>query len=118
MVRCPVGEAAVVVLWLSQWNRDGPRARSRHEQQVGVAGFVPEDTFAVDPGGVVAQDAEGGFDFGAAVAAVHAQGHRQGPGQRVEAAGPPANQRDAHARAPTRRYAGQGNRGLFKQASR
>jgi hypothetical protein len=23
-----VGEAAVVVLWLSQWNRAGPRARS------------------------------------------------------------------------------------------
>ena len=49
MVRWPVGEAAVVVLWLSQWNRDGPRARSRHEQQVGLAGFVPEDAFAVDP---------------------------------------------------------------------
>ena len=27
--RWPVGEAAVVVLWLSQWNRQGPRARSR-----------------------------------------------------------------------------------------
>jgi hypothetical protein len=39
----------------------------------------------VDPGGVVAQDAERCFDLGAAVAAVDAQGHRQGPGQRVEA---------------------------------
>ena len=29
-----------------------------HEQQVGVAGFVPEDAFAVDPGGVIAQDPE------------------------------------------------------------
>jgi hypothetical protein len=29
MVRWPMGEAAVVVLWLSQWNRAGPRARSR-----------------------------------------------------------------------------------------
>jgi hypothetical protein len=29
MYRWPVGEAAVVVLWHSQWNRDGPRARSR-----------------------------------------------------------------------------------------
>jgi hypothetical protein len=86
MVRWPVGEAAVVVLWLFQWNRNGPRARSRHEQQVGLAGFVPEDAFAVDPGSVVSQDPERRFDFGAAVAAVNAQGHRQGPGQRVEAA--------------------------------
>jgi hypothetical protein len=30
--------------------------------------------------------AVGRLDFGAAVAAVHAQRHRQGPGQRVEAA--------------------------------
>jgi len=29
-----------------------------HEQQVGVAGFVPEDASAVDPGGVIAKDAE------------------------------------------------------------
>ena len=30
MVRWPVGEeAVVVVLWLSQWNGDGPRATSR-----------------------------------------------------------------------------------------
>jgi hypothetical protein len=28
-VRWPEGEEAVVVLWLSQWNSDGPRARSR-----------------------------------------------------------------------------------------
>jgi len=60
-----------------------------HSQQVGVAGFVPEHAFAVDPGGVIAQDAKGGFDLGAAGAAVDAQGHRQGPGQRVEAAGSP-----------------------------
>ena len=52
-----------------------------HEQQVGVAGFVPEHAFAVDPGVVVVQDAKGGFDLGAAVAAVDAEGHRQGPGQ-------------------------------------
>jgi hypothetical protein len=50
------------------------------------ASLVPEHAFAVDPGGIFVEDAEGGFDFGAAVAAVHAQGHRQGPGQRVEAA--------------------------------
>ena len=43
------------------------------EQQVGVAGFVPEDAYAVDPGGVVAEDPESGFDLGAAVAAVDAQ---------------------------------------------
>ena len=29
MVHWPVGEDAVVALWLSQWNSDGPRARSR-----------------------------------------------------------------------------------------
>ena len=29
-----------------------------HEQQAGLAGFVPEDAFAVDPGGVIAQDPE------------------------------------------------------------
>jgi hypothetical protein len=28
------------------------------EQQVGLAGFVPEDAFAVDPGGVALQAAE------------------------------------------------------------
>jgi hypothetical protein len=26
------------------------------EQQIALAGFVPEDAFAVDPGGVIAQD--------------------------------------------------------------
>ncbi len=57
-----------------------------HEQQIALAGFVPEHAFAVDPGGVVAQDPKGRFDFGAAVAAVDAQRHRQGPGKRVEAA--------------------------------
>jgi hypothetical protein len=73
MVRWPVGEAAVVVLWLSRWNSDGPRARSCHEQQIGPAGFVPEHAFAVDPGRMVAKDAVaegfypavGGFDLGA-----------------------------------------------------
>ena len=29
VVRCPVAEDEVVVLWLSQWKREGPRARSR-----------------------------------------------------------------------------------------
>ncbi|MCP9928718.1 hypothetical protein KBY90_12615 [Cyanobium sp. CH-040] len=43
------------------------------EQQVVLAGVVPEDAFEVDPGGVVAQDAKGGLDLGAAVAAVDAQ---------------------------------------------
>jgi hypothetical protein len=64
------------------------------EQQVGGAGLVPEHALAVDPGGVIGEhavaagfcEAVGRFDFGAAVVAVHAQGHRQGPGQRVEAA--------------------------------
>jgi hypothetical protein len=40
----------------------------------------------VDPGGVIGEHAEGRFDLGAAVVAVHAQRHRQGPGQRVETA--------------------------------
>ena len=53
MVRCPVGEAAVVVLWLSRWNKERPRARSRRNRQVALPGFVPDDAFAVDPGGVV-----------------------------------------------------------------
>jgi hypothetical protein len=44
---------------------------------------VPEDAFAVDPGGVACQDAERRFDFGAAVARVHAQWHRQRPGQQL-----------------------------------
>ena len=56
------------------------------EQQVALAGFVPEHAFAVDPGGFGAEHAKGRFDFGAAVVAVHAQRHRQRPGQRVEAA--------------------------------
>jgi hypothetical protein len=38
----------------------------------------------VDPGGFGAEHAKGRFDFGAAVVAVHAQRHRQRPGQRVE----------------------------------
>ena len=56
------------------------------EQQVGGAGLVPEHAFAVDPGGFGAEHAKGRFDFGAAVVAVHAQRHRQGPRQWVEAA--------------------------------
>ena len=63
------------------------------EQQVGGAGLVPEHPFAVVPGGVVGQHAEGRFDLGAAVVAVHAQRHRQGPRQWVETAiGPLAQQ--------------------------
>jgi hypothetical protein len=42
--------------------------------------------FAVDPGGVGAEHTKGRFDLGACVVAMHAQRHRQGPGQRVEAA--------------------------------
>jgi len=48
-------------------------ARDGEEQQVGGAGQVSEHAFAVDPGGVGGEDAKGGFDLGAAVAAVHAQ---------------------------------------------
>ena len=55
---------------------------------------MPEHAFAVDPGGVIGEHAVatgfcvavGSLDLGAAVVAVHAQRHRQGPGQRVEAA--------------------------------
>ena len=57
-----------------------------HEQQLGVAGFVPEDALAVDPGGVVAQDPKRRFDLGAAVAAVNAQRQPRGPGERLRAA--------------------------------
>lgn len=103
MVRWPVGEAAVVVLWLSQWTMEGPRARSRvrvegdvgfalvegHEHQVGLAGFVPEGAFAVDPGASSRRipktpgfcAAVGGFDFGAAGEA----GARDGAEPQVEA---------------------------------
>jgi len=42
--------------------------------------------FAVDPGGVGAEHTKGRFDLGACVVAVHAQRHRQGPGERVETA--------------------------------
>ena len=60
----------------------------------GGAGLVSEHAFAVDPGGFGGEhaiaagfcEAVGGFDLGACVVAVHAQRHRQGPGQRVEAA--------------------------------
>ncbi len=40
---------------------------------------------ALPVGGVACQEPERGFDFGAPVEAVDAQGHRQGPGQREEA---------------------------------
>jgi hypothetical protein len=64
------------------------------EHQVGGAGLVSEHAFAVDPGGFGAEhavaagfcEAVGRFDLGACVVAVHAQRHRQGPGQQVEAA--------------------------------
>jgi hypothetical protein len=108
-VRWPVGKEAVVVVWLSQWKQGGAEGQlavaggggeegfaftQGDEQQVGGAGLVPEDAFAVDPGGFGAEhsiaagfcEAVGGFGFGAAVVAVHAQRHRQGLGQRVEAA--------------------------------
>jgi hypothetical protein len=109
MVRWPVGKEAVVVVWLSQWKQGGAEGQlavaggggeegfaftQGDEQQVGGAGLVPEDAFAVDPGGFGAEhsiaagfcEAVGGFDFGACVVALHAQRHRQGLGQRVEAA--------------------------------
>jgi hypothetical protein len=56
------------------------------EQQVGGAGLVSEHAFAVDPGGYGAEHAKRGFDLGSCVVAVHAQRHRQGPGQWVETA--------------------------------
>ena len=42
--RCPVGEAAVVVLWLSQWNREGPTARFVPEHAFAVAGCLSSDS--------------------------------------------------------------------------
>ena len=56
------------------------------EQQVGGAGLVSEHAFAVDPRGFGAEHTKGRFDLGACVVAVHAQRHRQGPGQRVQTA--------------------------------
>jgi hypothetical protein len=44
---------------------------------------VPEHALAVNPGGVIGEHTERRFDLGAAGAAVDAQGHRQGRGQRV-----------------------------------
>ena len=96
MVRWPVEEAKVVVLWLSQWNRAGAEGQvavasgggeegfafaQGDEQQVGGAGLVPEHAFAVVPGGVGAEhaiaagfcEAVGRFDFGACVVALHAE---------------------------------------------
>ena len=51
----------MVVPWLCQWNRAGA------EGQVAGAGGGGEQGFAL------VEDPEGGFDFGAVVAAVHAQ---------------------------------------------
>jgi hypothetical protein len=76
MVRWPVEEAARVLLWLSQWNNAGPRARSC---QSTPSRWIQGDS-------VVSTHAKGRFDLGAAVVGMHAQRHRQGPGQQVEAA--------------------------------
>ena len=107
MYRCRVGEAAVVVLWLSQWNREGPRARVRVEGEkraslllrvmnnrslwLGSCQRTPSRWIQgassrriPKPPGFC--EAVGGFDLGTAVAAVHAHRDGQGPGQRVEAA--------------------------------
>ena len=62
------------------------------EQQVALAGFVPEHALAVDPGGVITEHTERRFTFGAAVVAVHAQRHRQRPGQGVKAVIGPGGQ--------------------------
>jgi hypothetical protein len=58
---------AVVMLWLSMWNRCCPRARSRQrvegeksgfdllegdDQQIALAELVPQHAQALDPGGV------------------------------------------------------------------
>jgi hypothetical protein len=56
------------------------------EQRGAEGQVVPEHPFAVDPGGFGGEHAKGSLDLGACVVAVHAQGHRQGPGQQVEAA--------------------------------
>ncbi len=53
-----------------------------HNQQIGLDGFVPEHALAVDPGGVIAQDAVAAgfcaavrrFNLGAVVAAAAGQG--------------------------------------------
>ena len=58
--RCPVAEDAVVVLWLSQWNRHGPRARSRVRVVGGRSGLVPEHSLAVAAGGVAVVDGGAG----------------------------------------------------------
>ena len=76
MVRWPVEEAARVLLWLSQWSNAGPRARSC---QSTPSRWIQGDS-------VVSTHAKGRFDLGAAVVGMHAQRHRQGPGQQVEAA--------------------------------
>ena len=55
------------------------------QQQVALAGFVPEHAFAVNPGGVIGEHTERRFDLGAAGVAVNAQRHRQRPGQGVPA---------------------------------
>jgi len=55
-----VAEDAVVVLWLSQWNRHGPRARSRVRVVGGRSGLVPEHSLAVAAGGVAVVDGGAG----------------------------------------------------------
>jgi hypothetical protein len=95
MYRWPVGEAAVggaLAFPVEEGGAEGEVAvaggggeegfafAQGDEEQVALAGFVPEHALAVDPGGVVGQHAEGRFDFGAAVVSVHARRQRQGPG--------------------------------------
>lgn len=49
------------LLWLSQWNREGPRARSRVRVEWGEEGFasVPDHAFVVDAEGGGGEDANG-----------------------------------------------------------
>jgi hypothetical protein len=93
-MRCPVGEATVVVLWLFQWNREGARARSRKRVEGEErAVFAPEHALAVDPGGVIAQDPEAARLLRSSrrlrsrrgCSGRGRAGDRQGPGQPVEA---------------------------------
>ena len=102
----------MVVLWLSQGNSEGPRARSRVrvEGEKG-AGFVPEHAFAVNPGGVVAQDPEGG--------ACQSRARASGRGrQRLPVPNSWAVARRRSGSSRWSRPAPQGHRGLFIEASR
>ena len=54
------------------------------EQRWAEGQVVPEHAFTADPGGFIGEHAKGCFGLGAAVVAVHAQWHRQGPGQLVQ----------------------------------